>query len=87
VQKSIYSREQTVLQRLLRHLRQASGLKQEEVASKLKTYQTFVSKYESGERNLDLPELRQVCRVFGLSLPEFAQLYEDALQQAEENNS
>ena len=86
MQKSIYSREQAVLQRLLRNLRQEAGLKQEEVASKLKTYQTFVSKYESGERNLDLPELRQVCHVFGLSLPEFAQLYEDALLQAEQNN-
>lgn len=84
MQKSLYSREQKVLQRLLRELRQKCGLTQEEVAAKLETYQTFVSKYESGERILDLPELRQVCHVMGLSLPKFAELYEQALKQPDE---
>jgi transcriptional regulator with XRE-family HTH domain len=84
VQKSLYSHDQVVLKKLLRDLRQKAGLKQEEVAAKLKTYQTFVSKYESGERVLDLPELRQICHVFGLSLLEFVQLYEEALGESEQ---
>jgi Helix-turn-helix len=31
-----------------------------------------ISKYESGERRLDLIELHDVCRVLGISLVEFA---------------
>lgn len=48
--------------------------------------QTLVSKYESGERILDLPELRQVCHMFGLSIPEFAEIYEQALRQTEHDS-
>lgn len=78
-----HSREQAVLQNLLRELRISAGLRQDEVAIRLETYQTFVSKYESGERSLDLPELRQVCAVFDCTLAEFVQRYEKAL--ADEN--
>jgi transcriptional regulator with XRE-family HTH domain len=84
VKKSLYSREQVVLQNLLRQLRHEAGLLQGEVAARLDTYQTFVSKYESGERILDFPELRSVCGVLGLSLPEFAVMYEKALEQTPE---
>ena len=31
---------------------------------------TFVSKYESGERRLDVLELREVCSVLGITLTE-----------------
>jgi predicted transcriptional regulator len=40
---------------------------QVEVARKLKKPQSFVSKYESGERNLDVVEFVAVCRVLGTS--------------------
>jgi len=42
-------------------------LRQVQVAEALDVPQSFVSKYESGERRLDLIELRQVCAVLGVS--------------------
>jgi transcriptional regulator with XRE-family HTH domain len=41
--------------------------------------QSFVSKYESGERRLDVLELRQVCAVVGVSLADFVRRLERAL--------
>lgn len=81
VKKSLYSREQVILQNLLRQARVDAGLLQEELAQRLETYKTFVSKYESGERILDLHELRQVCMVLGLSLIDFIRMYEDKINK------
>jgi transcriptional regulator with XRE-family HTH domain len=71
--------DQKKLQSLLRQLRVEAGLKQEEVASRLERPQSFVSKYETGERRLDVLELREVCRAMGLTLPEFVQRLEMGL--------
>ena len=43
-----------------------AGLTQADVAAKLKRPQSFVSKYESGERNLDVIEFLAVCRAVGV---------------------
>ena len=51
---------------LLRQLRIDAGLTQTELASRLQRDQTFVSKYESGERRLDILEVREVCRAIGV---------------------
>lgn len=40
---------------------------QEQVAKKLKRPQSFVSKYESGERQLDVVEFVDVCNAIGVS--------------------
>jgi transcriptional regulator with XRE-family HTH domain len=71
--------DQKKLQGLLRQVRTEAGLTQQEVALRLDRPQSFVSKYESGERRLDLLELREVCRVLGLELPEFVRRLETAL--------
>ena len=42
--------------------------------------QSFVSKYESGERRLDLVEMDQVCRAIGIDLGEFVRRFEEAIQ-------
>jgi transcriptional regulator with XRE-family HTH domain len=68
VEKSIYSVEYQRLCALLRELRQEADLTQVQVAAKLDVPQSFVSKYESGERRLDVIELRHVARVLGVSL-------------------
>jgi transcriptional regulator with XRE-family HTH domain len=77
--KQLYTRNQLVLQKLLRELRKAAGLRQQQVADLLDEPQSFVSKYETGERRLDVLELREVCRVLGISLEEFARELEDRL--------
>lgn len=63
--------EQKALLSLLRQLRRQAGLRQVDVAQALGKPQAFVSYYESGARRLDLLELRQACRIFGISLVDF----------------
>ena len=41
--------------------------------------QSFVSKYETGERRLDVLELREVCRALETSLFEFVERLEAGL--------
>ena len=53
-----------------------AGLKQTDLAQQLGQSQSFVSKYESGERRLDLLELRQICEALGVSLLEFVRQFE-----------
>lgn len=79
MQKSIFSREQVVLQELLRQMRRDAGLRQQDLAVRLGKPQPFVSRYESGEKLLDLPELRQVCLSLGVSLIDFVMRYEERL--------
>lgn len=66
--KAIFTAEHRRLSALLRDLREEAGLRQVDVAEALDVPQSFVSKYETGERRLDLIELRQVCEVLGTNL-------------------
>ncbi|MEO5832907.1 MAG: helix-turn-helix transcriptional regulator [Nakamurella sp.] len=66
--KAIYTEDHRRLSALLRSLREQAGLRQVDVAEALEVPQSFVSKYETGERRLDLVELRQVSKVLGLEL-------------------
>lgn len=52
---------------MLRQARLEAGLRQEEVARRLGQPQSFVSKYESGERRLDIAELIAICSALGIS--------------------
>ena len=64
------------LRELLRDLREAAGFRQIDLAVRLKRPQSFVSKYESGEKTLDFLEVREVCSVLGVSLADFVRRYE-----------
>lgn len=68
VEKSIYTAEYQRLCALLRQLREEAGLTQVEVARRLDEPQSFVSKYESGERRLDVIELHHVAVALGVSV-------------------
>jgi transcriptional regulator with XRE-family HTH domain len=61
---------------LLRQLRTEAQLRQEDLARKLNQSQSFVSKYESGERRLDLLELQQICDAVGVPLQDFVKRFE-----------
>ena len=80
VDKSIFTNQQEHLQETLREIRVAAGFRQSDLAKRLKQPQSFVSKYESGERRLDLIELRQICRAGGISLAEFVRKFESRLK-------
>jgi transcriptional regulator with XRE-family HTH domain len=78
--KSIYSVAQQRLQKLLKQARNDAGLTQIELSLRLGKPQSFVSKYESGERRLDLVELHQVCIGLGISLTKFVKKYDDSIK-------
>src|SRR3546814_5441136 len=60
--KSLRSPRHNKLRQLLVDARKEGGWTQEQVAAKLNKPQSFVAKYEGGERRLDLIELIDVLR-------------------------
>jgi len=55
------------LQSLLKAARKAQGLTQAQVAERLGRPQSYVAKYENGERRLDVIEFLDVADVIGLN--------------------
>lgn len=74
MKKSIYTTEQKVIQTLLLEIRKERGLRQIDLAEKLGMSQQFVSRYEEGQKVLDLPELGQICRALDMTLIEFVKM-------------
>ena len=68
---------------LLKKIREENNLTQVMLAEKLGTPQSFISKYESGDRRLDILELRQICMAIGISIKDFIQRLEDGLNESE----
>jgi transcriptional regulator with XRE-family HTH domain len=54
-------------------------LRQHDLAERLGEPQSFVSKYETGERILDFVEVRDICRALGIPLVEFVRRLEESL--------
>jgi transcriptional regulator with XRE-family HTH domain len=71
--------EYRIVANLIREVRLEAGLKQTELADRLAITQSVVSKYESGERRLDLLEIRRICSVCGVPLAAFIQRLETRL--------
>jgi len=63
--KSLRSREHRAVIAVLVAARKVAGLTQQQVAVRLRKPQSFVSKYETGERRLDVPEFIRVSRRLG----------------------
>lgn len=69
--KKIWSDREETLRNELKAMRKMAGFNQSELALKLGKPQSFVSKYESGERQLKILELEQVCLACGTSAHAF----------------
>ena len=77
--KTLHSAQHTKLCQLLQSIRHSQHLTQSELAKKLDRPQSFVSKYEQGERRLDILELREVCLAVNLELQTFVTRLEDSI--------
>lgn len=64
--RSVFSEQYDLLRQLLITARQQNDLTQAQVASKLDKPQSFVSKYERGERRLDVIEFLEIARALGI---------------------
>ncbi len=63
---TLRSPRQIQLRKLLRDLREKGGLTQADVATRLDKPQSFVAKYEGGERRLSVIEFIDVARALDL---------------------
>ena len=66
--KSVHTERYQRLLAMLIGARKEAGLTQTELAVKLGRPQSFVSKYESAERRLDVIELLQICEAIGIPI-------------------
>ncbi|MGO4452541.1 helix-turn-helix domain-containing protein [Arthrobacter sp. RAF14] len=66
--KSIYSEEYREFRELLKRLRVEAGIRQVDLAETLGVPQSFVSKYESGERRLDVIETARIANALGTTM-------------------
>ncbi len=67
------------LAHVLREARITAGLTQQDVASRLDVPQSFVSKYETAERRLDLLELREIATSLNTTSAELLSRIESSL--------
>ena len=75
----VTSPQLTILCSLLRQMRMEAGLRQVDLASELEKPQSYVSKYESGNRNLDIMEVVKICTVLNVKFSDFAHRLEELL--------
>ncbi len=73
--------EHKILLNLLKKIRIETGLRQVDLAKKLKVPQSMISKYEVGERRIDLLELREICAALGVSLVDVVEQLEHLLSK------
>lgn len=84
--KSIHTDEYAALLELLREARASAGLTQMQLAKKLGRSQSFITKFEIGERRLDVVQLRTVCRVLGTTLRAFVEDWEARVAKRRKNS-
>jgi transcriptional regulator with XRE-family HTH domain len=65
MQKSLKSPEYARLIAMLVAVRHAAGVRQQALAKKLGKPQSFIAKYEGGERRIDLIEFIEIARALG----------------------
>ena len=69
--KSIYSKEYDFVLSQIRKARIESGLRQKEVAKRIRKPQSYISKCESGERRVDITELNKFAKLYKKPLTYF----------------
>jgi len=67
VKKSLRTPRQLLLQALLTEARKTGGMTQSELAAALGKPQSFVAKYENGERRIDVIEFADITAALGVS--------------------
>jgi len=75
VSKTTFTQANDIFRELLKETRVAKNLTQADVAKSLGLPQSYVSKYESGERRLDFVETVLVCEALGMNIEDFATAY------------
>lgn len=78
---NLWDAEREAVREILKEARLSRGMTQVELAKWLGKPQSYVSKYESGERRLDFVELLEVCGGLGMSYENFFNAYTHRLER------
>lgn len=62
MRKTIHTRQSEIVGATLKAIREKAGLTQRELCKLLGREHSFVSKYEQGERRIDVAEFYWICR-------------------------
>jgi len=81
--KLIAKKYNLVIVELLYRLRISAGVTQQQLSAILKVPQSYISKIETGERRIDLIELREICKALNSNLTEFVVMLEKELNETE----
>ncbi len=81
--RSIFTKKYTHLCHLLIQARESQGLTQASVAERLSRPQSFVSKYENGERRLDVIEFLEVTAALGVEAESLLAIVQDKTKKRE----
>jgi len=78
----LWDEDREQLRELLKELRKnEADMTQVELSEALGRPQSYVSKYETGERKLDYVEVSDICKALGISMQKFTNLYEERTQK------
>jgi transcriptional regulator with XRE-family HTH domain len=78
---SLHSYHYQIFRSLLVSAREKSGLTQIQIAERLGKPQSFISKYERGERRLDLTEFIKLADALEIDIVDFINRYQVAITQ------
>lgn len=76
----IHQSNYTLFREMLTNIRLEKGLLQSEVAERLSKPQSFISKYERGERRLDFAEFVQIAEALEIDASMFVAQYQSRLK-------
>lgn len=71
MKKSLYEQSYAAFTEILKEERKKAGLTQAALAKKLRRPQSYVSKYERGDRRLDVVEFLEIARAIKFDPNEF----------------
>ena len=79
--KTIHKEEYRVLIDCLKQFRKSANLTQLELAERIGTDQTYISKYERCERRLDIIEVMAICQCLNIKFCKFVSVFESQLKK------
>ena len=75
----LWDKKHRAFRAAIKEVRTNIDFKQTQLAKKLRKPQSYVSKYERGERKLDFVEVMEICKACGVSIEEFESIYSNNL--------
>jgi transcriptional regulator with XRE-family HTH domain len=80
IMKSIHDQAYRLLIGMLKEIRKKQKVTQAEMAERIGSDQTYVSKVETMERRIDVIEVRSMCKALGIDFLRFIKDFEERLQ-------